>query len=99
MCGPLVVNIPLCFSFQELCKKLHAKIESVDEERYDTEVKLQKTTKEVSFSWSHPSGKSPAHPSCLPVPLGSVSQNPHPALSLPLPFCPPTAGRLEPEAL
>ncbi|KAF2977171.1 hypothetical protein EK904_007956 [Melospiza melodia maxima] len=31
---------------QELCKKLHAKIESVDEERYDTEVKLQKTTKE-----------------------------------------------------
>uniref|UniRef100_H0ZGH5 Troponin I, fast skeletal muscle n=1 Tax=Taeniopygia guttata TaxID=59729 RepID=H0ZGH5_TAEGU len=32
---------------QELCKKLHAKIESVDEERYDTEVKLQKTTKEL----------------------------------------------------
>lgn len=36
-------------SSQELCKKLHAKIESVDEERYDTEVKLQKTTKEVSL--------------------------------------------------
>ncbi|XP_010122945.1 PREDICTED: troponin I, fast skeletal muscle [Chlamydotis macqueenii] len=32
---------------QDLCKKLHAKIESVDEERYDTEVKLQKTTKEL----------------------------------------------------
>ncbi|XP_059682105.1 troponin I, fast skeletal muscle [Gavia stellata] len=32
---------------QELCKKLHAKIESVDEERYDTEVKLQKTNKEL----------------------------------------------------
>ncbi|GAB0190021.1 troponin I, fast skeletal muscle [Grus japonensis] len=32
---------------QELCKKLHAKIESVDEERYDTEVKLQKTSKEL----------------------------------------------------
>lgn len=45
----LTVNIPLCFSPQELCKKLHAKIESVDEERYDTEVKLQKTSKEVSF--------------------------------------------------
>ncbi|EMP32849.1 Troponin I, fast skeletal muscle [Chelonia mydas] len=32
---------------QELCKKLHAKIEVVDEERYDTEAKLQKTTKEL----------------------------------------------------
>lgn len=45
----LAVNIRLCFSSQDLCKKLHAKIESVDEERYDTEVKLQKTTKEVRF--------------------------------------------------
>ncbi|KFP14701.1 Troponin I, fast skeletal muscle, partial [Egretta garzetta] len=45
---------------QELCKKLHAKIESVDEERYDTEVKLQKTSKEgVSI------------PPCLPVLLGA----------------------------
>uniref|UniRef100_A0A8C3FJF8 Troponin I, fast skeletal muscle n=1 Tax=Chrysemys picta bellii TaxID=8478 RepID=A0A8C3FJF8_CHRPI len=34
-------------SLQELCKKLHAKIEVVDEERYDTEAKLQKTTKEL----------------------------------------------------
>lgn len=41
---------PSLLSSQELCKKLHAKIESVDEERYDTEVKLQKTTKEVSSS-------------------------------------------------
>nr|XP_003214812.1 PREDICTED: troponin I, fast skeletal muscle [Anolis carolinensis] len=32
---------------QELCKKLHAKVEEVDEERYDTEMKLQKTTKEL----------------------------------------------------
>ncbi|XP_013813285.2 troponin I, fast skeletal muscle [Apteryx mantelli] len=32
---------------QELCKKLHAKIDSVDEERYDTEMKLQKTNKEL----------------------------------------------------
>ncbi|XP_027558256.1 troponin I, fast skeletal muscle [Neopelma chrysocephalum] len=32
---------------QELCKKLHAKIDAVDEERYDTEVKLQKTNKEL----------------------------------------------------
>lgn len=96
----LAVNIPLCFSSQELCKKLHAKIESVDEERYDTEVKLQKTNKEVSFPQSHPSGESPTHPSCLPTPLGSISQNPRPALSLCSPsFNPPAAGRLEPEAL
>lgn len=60
-------------SSQELCKKLHAKIESVDEERYDTEVKLQKTNKEVSFPWSHPSRESPAHFSCLPVLLGYIS--------------------------
>uniref|UniRef100_A0A8C3KG62 Troponin I, fast skeletal muscle n=1 Tax=Calidris pygmaea TaxID=425635 RepID=A0A8C3KG62_9CHAR len=73
---------------QELCKKLHAKIESVDEERYDTEVKLQKTSKEVSFSWSHPSGKSPAHSLCLLVLLGSVSRNPCPALSVPPNFVP-----------
>uniref|UniRef100_A0A8C0H693 Troponin I, fast skeletal muscle n=2 Tax=Chelonoidis abingdonii TaxID=106734 RepID=A0A8C0H693_CHEAB len=32
---------------QDLCRKLHAKIEAVDEERYDTEAKLQKTTKEL----------------------------------------------------
>ncbi|XP_048341306.1 troponin I, fast skeletal muscle [Sphaerodactylus townsendi] len=32
---------------QELCKKLHAKVEEVDEDRYDTEMKLQKTTKEL----------------------------------------------------
>ncbi|KAM9149359.1 troponin I, fast skeletal muscle isoform 2-T2 [Pangshura tecta] len=32
---------------QDLCRKLHAKIETVDEERYDTEAKLQKTTKEL----------------------------------------------------
>ncbi|XP_013914395.1 PREDICTED: troponin I, fast skeletal muscle [Thamnophis sirtalis] len=32
---------------QEFVKKLHTKVEEVDEERYDTEVKLQKTTKEL----------------------------------------------------
>ncbi|XP_059577322.1 troponin I, fast skeletal muscle [Alligator mississippiensis] len=32
---------------QELCKKLHSKVEVVDEERYDIEVKLQKTKKEL----------------------------------------------------
>lgn len=64
---------PSLLSSQELCKKLHAKIESVDEERYDTEVKLQKTSKEVSFPWSHPSGQPPAHSSCLSALLGSIS--------------------------
>lgn len=91
---------PSLLSSQELCKKLHAKIESVDEERYDTEVKLQKTTKEVSFLWSHPSGESSAHSSCFPALLGSISLNPYPPLSLSTPphFIPP-AGRLEPETL
>ncbi|KAM9301575.1 troponin I, fast skeletal muscle [Gastrophryne carolinensis] len=32
---------------QELCKKLHAKIDVVDEERYDAEVKVQKSSKEL----------------------------------------------------
>lgn len=71
----LVLNIPLHFSSQELCKKLHAKIESVDEERYDTEVKLQKTTKEVSIPRGHPAAASAqplAHPSSLPMPLAGA---------------------------
>uniref|UniRef100_A0A8C3MZS4 Troponin I, fast skeletal muscle n=1 Tax=Geospiza parvula TaxID=87175 RepID=A0A8C3MZS4_GEOPR len=74
---------------QELCKKLHAKIESVDEERYDTEVKLQKTTKEVSFLWSHPSGESATHSSCLPALLGSISLNPCPLSLYPPIYHPP----------
>lgn len=32
---------------QEFCKKLHAKIDVVDEERYDMEVKVQKSSKEL----------------------------------------------------
>uniref|UniRef100_A0A670XRM4 Troponin I, fast skeletal muscle n=2 Tax=Pseudonaja textilis TaxID=8673 RepID=A0A670XRM4_PSETE len=45
-CPPL--HLPSSMQeLQELCKKLHAKVEQVDEERYDTEVKLQKTTKEL----------------------------------------------------
>lgn len=50
--GVLCYSTSVYFSSQELCKKLHAKIDSVDEERYDTEVKLQKTNKEVSIHWS-----------------------------------------------
>lgn len=72
---------PSLLSSQELCKKLHAKIESVDEERYDTEVKLQKTTKEVSFPWSHPSGKAAALPHASLHCLGP-SHETHALLSL-----------------
>lgn len=32
---------------QELCKKLHAKIDSIDEDRYDLESKVNKSNKEV----------------------------------------------------
>lgn len=71
--GPPSSQHPSLLFSQELCKKLHAKIDAVDEERYDTEVKLQKTNKEVSFPWSPPSGESPAHSSCLPALLVSIS--------------------------
>ena len=33
---------------QELCKQLHAKIDVAEEEKYDMEMKVQKSTKEVS---------------------------------------------------
>lgn len=32
---------------QELCKQLHAKIDKAEEEKYDMEMKVQKSTKEV----------------------------------------------------
>lgn len=32
---------------QELCRQLHAKIDAAEEEKYDMEVKVQKSTKEV----------------------------------------------------
>lgn len=38
---------------QELCKKLHAAIDKIDDERYDAEAKVQKTDKEVIFLWEH----------------------------------------------
>ncbi|XP_053305373.1 troponin I, fast skeletal muscle [Spea bombifrons] len=45
-CPPL--SIPHSMTdLQELCKKLHAKIDVVDEERYDMEVKVQKSSKEL----------------------------------------------------
>lgn len=38
---------PHCLSTQELCKQLHAKIDVAEEEKYDMEVKVQKSSKEV----------------------------------------------------
>lgn len=38
---------------QEVCKKLHAAIDKIDEERYDAEAKVQKADKEVMFLWEH----------------------------------------------
>uniref|UniRef100_A0A667ZGM4 Troponin I type 2b (skeletal, fast), tandem duplicate 1 n=1 Tax=Myripristis murdjan TaxID=586833 RepID=A0A667ZGM4_9TELE len=34
-------------SLQELCRKLHKEIDLVDEERYDTDIKVSKSSKEV----------------------------------------------------
>lgn len=36
-----------CLPTQELCKQLHAKIDVAEEEKYDMEVKVQKSSKEV----------------------------------------------------
>lgn len=33
---------------QELCRQLHAKIDAAEEEKYDMEVRVQKSAKEVS---------------------------------------------------
>lgn len=38
---------PSLFSSQELCKDLHWEIDTVDDERYDIEVKLAKNEKEA----------------------------------------------------
>ncbi|KAG8438164.1 hypothetical protein GDO86_008742 [Hymenochirus boettgeri] len=45
-CPPLSLPHSLA-DLQEFCKKLHAKIDVVDEERYDMEVKVQKSVKEL----------------------------------------------------
>ncbi|XP_075044002.1 troponin I, fast skeletal muscle [Mixophyes fleayi] len=45
-CPPLSLPHSLQ-DLQEFCKKLHAKVDVVDEERYDMEVKVQKSSKEL----------------------------------------------------
>nr|UFA46019.1 TNNI2-ACTA1 transcript variant 5 [Sus scrofa] len=45
-CPPL--HLPGSMSeVQELCKQLHAKIDAAEEEKYDMEIKVQKSTKEL----------------------------------------------------
>ncbi|XP_070816345.1 troponin I, fast skeletal muscle-like isoform X2 [Chaetodon trifascialis] len=45
-CAPL--SIPGCMQeLQELCRKLHKQIDLVDDERYDMEIKVTKSNKEI----------------------------------------------------
>lgn len=37
-----------CVVVQELCREIHRKIDKTDEERYDLEMKVNKTNKEVN---------------------------------------------------
>ncbi|XP_044074022.1 troponin I, fast skeletal muscle-like [Siniperca chuatsi] len=42
------LSIPDCMQeLQELCRKLHKQIDLVDDERYDMEIKVRKTNKEI----------------------------------------------------
>ncbi|KAM7405725.1 hypothetical protein PAMP_000152 [Pampus punctatissimus] len=42
------LSIPGCMQeLQELCRKLHKEIDLVDEERYDSEIKMKKSNKEI----------------------------------------------------
>ncbi|XP_007466005.1 PREDICTED: troponin I, fast skeletal muscle [Lipotes vexillifer] len=45
-CPPLHIPGPVA-QVQELCQQLHAKINAAEEEKYDMEVKVQKSTKEL----------------------------------------------------
>ncbi|XP_041053584.1 troponin I, fast skeletal muscle-like isoform X1 [Carcharodon carcharias] len=46
-CGDLQTSGLSVADLQELCKKIHSKIDVVDEERYDMESKVTKSTKEI----------------------------------------------------
>lgn len=45
---------------QELCRQLHAKIDAAEEEKYDMEVKVQKSTKEVRGGGARGPGRGAA---------------------------------------
>lgn len=40
----------MCVNVQDLCRELHAKIDVVDEERYDIEAKVMLNTREVTVT-------------------------------------------------
>lgn len=45
---------------QELCRQLHAKIDAAEEEKYDMEIRVQKSTKEVRAGTAHgPGARAP----------------------------------------
>ncbi|XP_032894902.1 troponin I, fast skeletal muscle isoform X1 [Amblyraja radiata] len=46
-CVPLQISGASMADLQEICKKLHGTIDVVDEERYDLEIKVTKTGKEI----------------------------------------------------
>lgn len=46
-CAPLQISGASMADLQEICKKLHGTIDVVDEERYDMEIKVTKTAKEI----------------------------------------------------
>ncbi|VFV35970.1 troponin fast skeletal [Lynx pardinus] len=51
-CPPL--HVPGSMSeVQELCKQLHAKIDAAEEEKYDMEIRVQKSSKEALLGSKH----------------------------------------------
>ena len=44
---------------QELCRQLHAKIDAAEEEKYDMEIRVQKSTKEVRAGTARGPGAGP----------------------------------------
>lgn len=47
-------NNGFCICAQDLCKEIHHKIDGVDEERYDLEMKVNKANKEVEYNPAEP---------------------------------------------
>lgn len=72
---------------QELCKQLHAKVDKAEEEKYDMEMKVQKSTKEVS------GGRTGGGAGCGRPPRGRLARGSRSALPT------PSAGGHEPEAV
>uniref|UniRef100_A0A8C0IK39 Troponin I, cardiac muscle n=1 Tax=Chelonoidis abingdonii TaxID=106734 RepID=A0A8C0IK39_CHEAB len=84
-CTPLALaSLPLA-ELQELCRELHARVDRVDEERYDMQVRVSKNINEVWLG--RPPPPLPLHP-----PRGSwegAGEAPHSGVSGLTPVCPP----------